>query len=205
MANMSVNVTYPYSDDYEYETILERINFDDERDVDLLTNNGFIVSDSNGIKKDLKDPYSIFSPKFGQTLKDLNPFANRYRCDCGQTQHKINDGIKCKHCGTKVRYVDDNFDYTGWIVLKEPYVIIHPGLFKSIEFVIGKDTLNNILKVEKPKDDDGHEMDITPPADEPFFNIGMMEFSERFDEIMKYYINKKKTKLSYYEDIMQHR
>lgn len=205
MANMSVNVTYPYSEEYEYETTLERINFDDEREIDLLTNNGFIVSDSNGIKKDLKDPNSIFSPKFGQTLKDLNPFANRYRCECGQTQHKINDGIKCKHCGTKVRYVDDNFDYTGWIVLNDPYVIIHPGLFKSIEFVIGKDILNNILKVEKPKDDDGHDMDIEPPADEPYYNIGMLEFSEKFDEIMRYYINKKKTKMSYFEDIMQHR
>ena len=205
MANMSVNVTYPYSDEYEYQTTLERINFDDERDIDLLTNNGFIVSDSNGIKKDLKDPHSIFSPKFGQTLKDLNPFANRYRCECGQTQHKINDGIKCKYCGTKVRYVDDNFDYTGWIVLKEPYTIIHPGLYKSIEFVIGKDTLTNILNMEKAKDTDGHEMDITPPSDEPFYNIGMIEFRERFDEIMLYYINKKKAKMSYYEDIIKHR
>lgn len=202
---VSVNVTYPYSDEYEYETRLERINFDDERDIDLLTNNGFIVSDSQGIKKDLKDPKSIFSPKFGQTLKDLNPFANRYRCDCGQTQHKINDGIKCKHCGTKVRYVDDNFDYTGWIVLNDPYVIIHPGLFKSIEFIIGKETLNNILVAEAPKDMDGHEMESKPPADEPYFNIGMLEFAEKFDEIMKYYINKKKTKMSYYEDIMEHR
>ncbi len=202
---MSVNLTYPSSDEYTYETVLERINFDDEKDIDLLTNNGFIVSDSNGIKKDLKDPNSIFSPKFGQTLKDLNPFANRYRCECGKTQHKINDGIKCKYCGTKVRYVDDNFDYTGWIVLNDPYVIIHPGLFKSIEFIIGKDVLHNILNVEKPKDTDGHEMHIEPPADEPYYNIGMMEFHDKFDEIMKFYINKKKNKMPYYEDIMQHR
>ena len=206
MSNMSLNITYPYSDEYEYETRLERINFDDERDVDILTNNGFIVSDSQGIKKDLKDPNSIFSPKFGQTLKDLNPFANRYRCDCGQTQHKINDGIKCKHCGTKVRYVDDNFDYTGWIVLKDNYVVIHPGLYKSIEFIIGKETLQNILNVEKStKDMDGHEMKVDAPSDEPYFGIGMLEFSEKFDEIMKYYINKKKAKMSYYEDIMKHR
>lgn len=206
MANMSVNVTYPYSDEYEYETRLERINFDDERDLDLLTNNGFIVSDSNGIKKDLKDPNSIFSPKFGQTLKDLNPFANRYRCECGKTQQKINDGIKCKHCGTKVRYVDDNFDYTGWIVIKDPYIIIHPGLFKSIEFIIGKDVLKNILNVDNTtKDADGHDMAVEPPTDEPYFGIGMMEFRDKFDEIMEYYANKKKAKMSYYEDIIQHR
>lgn len=205
MSNMSVNVTYPFSEDYVYETRLERINFDDERELDILTNNGFIVSDSQGIKKDLKDPESIFSPKFGQTLKDLNPFANRYRCECGLTQHKVNDGIKCKYCGTKVRYVDDNFDYTGWIVLNDPYVIIHPGLYKSIEFIIGKDVLNNILNVESPKDADGHELKIEPPSDEPYFNIGMMEFYKRFDEILTYYINKKKAKMSYYEDIMSHR
>lgn len=203
---ISMNITYPYSDDYEYETTLERINFDDEKDVDLLTNNGFIVSDSNGIKKDLKDPHSIFSPKFGQTLKDLNPFANRYRCECGKTMHKINDGIKCKYCGTKVRYVDDNFDYTGWIVLNDPYVIIHPGLFKSIEFIIGKDTLHNILSVEKPKDQDGHEIeDFEIPSDEPYFNIGMLEFRDKFDEILKFYINKKKNKMAYYDDIMAHK
>ena len=205
MANMSVNVTYPYSNEYEYETVLERIDFDDERDIDLLTNNGFIISDSHGIKKDLKDPNSIFSPKYGQTLKDVNPFANRYRCECGKTQHKINDGIKCKYCGTKVKYVDDNFEYTGWIVLNDPYVVIHPGLFKSIEFIIGKDVLDNILKVEKPKDSDGHEMEVKTPSDEPYYNIGMMEFYDKFDEIMKYYINKKKNKMAYYEDILKHR
>lgn len=206
MSKMSLNITYPNSDEYEYETILERINFDDEKDIDILTNNGFIVSDSHGIKKDLKDPDSIFSPKFGQTLKDLNPFANRYRCECGATQHKINDGIKCKICGTKVKYVDDNFDYTGWIVLKDPYTVIHPGLYKSIEFIIGKDVLNNILNADpKKKDKDGHEIPVEAPANEPYFAIGMMEFHDKFDEILKFYINKKKVKMPYYEDIMKHR
>ena len=203
---LSVNVSYPYSDEFEYETTLERINFDDERDSDLLRGNGFIVSDSNGIRKDIKDPNSIFSPKFGQTLKDLNPFANRYRCECGKLTQKINDGIKCKDCGTRVKYVDDNFDYTGWIVLKDAYVIIHPGLYKSIEFIIGKDILHNIINMEKPKDKDGHELkDFVPPKDEPFYNIGMLEFRDRFDEIMEYYINKKKAKKMYYDDIIMHR
>ena len=205
MADMSLKISYPFSPEYEYETTLERINFDDERDIDLLTNNGFIISDSNGIKKDLKDPNSIFSTKFGQTLKDLNAFANRYRCECGKTIHKVNDGIKCKYCGTKVKYVDDNFDYTGWIVLKDPYTVIHPGLYKSIEFIIGKETLQNILSMEMPKDADGHDMYTEPPSDQPFFNIGMLEFNKRFDEIMRYYINKKKNKMSYYEDIIKHR
>ena len=204
--SVSFNISYPYSDEYDYESALDRINLDDERDTDLLNGNGFIVSDSNGIKKDLKDPNSIFSPKYGQTLKDLNQFANVYKCECGRTTQKINDGVKCKHCGEPVKRVDNNFDYTGWIVLNDPYVIIHPGMYKSIEFIIGKETLHNILNMEKPKDQDGHEKkDFVPPADEPYYNIGMMEFYEKFDEILEYYINKKKTKQSYYEDIMRDR
>lgn len=205
-AKMNIKLTYPHSDEYRYETKLTRINFDDERILDILSNNGFLVSDTKGIKKDIKDPNSIFSPKYGQTLKDINQFANKYRCECGATTHKINDGVKCKVCGTKVKYVDDNFDYTGWIVLKEPYQIIHPSFYKSIEFIIGTETLQNILDVEHTtKDEDGHDMEIKAPDDEPYFAIGMMNFIDRFDEIMFHYINKKKQKMAYYDDIMEHR
>ena len=82
MAKIDVNLTYPYSDEYEYETRLERINLDKEREHDLLTDNGFIIRPPHGIKKDLKDPNGIFSSRYGQTLKDISPYANRYRCTC---------------------------------------------------------------------------------------------------------------------------
>ena len=205
-STMNIKLSYPYSEEYKYETRLERINFDDERELDILVGNGFIISDTKGIKKDLKDENSIFSPKFGQTLKDVNPFANRYRCDCGATIHKVNAGIRCKVCGTKVKYVDDNFDYTGWIVLNDEYQVIHPSFYKSIEFIIGPAVLNNILCADpKTKDKDGNDITVTPPDDEPYFAIGMMEFVEKFDEILLHYINKKKQKMQYYDDIMEHR
>ena len=115
MAKLNVNVSYPYSDEYEYETRLERINLDEEREKDILNGKGFIVGDPKGIKKDLKDPNSIFSVRYGQTLKDLNPFSDRYKCECGHITSRINNGIECQICHSKVKYVDDDFEYFGWI------------------------------------------------------------------------------------------
>ena len=111
---LNLNITYPYDPDYEYTTRLERINNDEERVMDLATNKGFIVAPTQGIKKDIKNPFSIYSNKFGQTIKDVNPFGNRYKCECGFTQSKVNNGVTCKICGTKVKYVDDDYTYFGW-------------------------------------------------------------------------------------------
>ena len=137
--SININLEYPYSNEYEYETTLERIDFDEERIRDIVTGNGFIIGPPHEIKKDLKDPDGIFSSRYGQTLKDLNPYSDRYRCDCGHLTFKINNGAICPICGTECKYVDDNFEYFGWKVLKNPHFIIHPALYKSIEAFIGKD------------------------------------------------------------------
>ena len=204
MAKLNVNVSYPYSDEYEYETRLERINLDEEREKDILNGKGFIVGDPKGIKKDLKDPNSIFSVKYGQTLKDLNPFSDRYKCECGHTTSRINNGIECPICHTKVKYVDDDFEYFGWIVLQDPYYIIHPNLFRSIEFLIGKDNLDNILNVEDKLDSDGHSMDVEKDNNS-YKGIGMIKFKEQFDEIILYYLKQKPLKQDYYDDILENK
>lgn len=209
---MSINVRleYPYSYEYEFETVLERINLDEERMRDIITSNGFIIGPPHGIKKDLKDPDGIFSSRYGQTLKDLNPYSDRYRCECGHTTFKINRGTICPICGTECVYVDDNFEYFGWKVLKEPHFIIHPGLYKSIEAFIGKDKLDHIIAYEEKKDTDGNVIEDTEkeiPENEPFYGIGMMEFKNRFDEIMEFYnkLYTAPTKKNYYADIMNER
>ena len=75
------SVQYPDDPMYIYLTQLEKINLDLERENDILNNRGFICSAARGIKKDLKDPDGIFSPRFGQTLGDQNPFIDRYKCE----------------------------------------------------------------------------------------------------------------------------
>lgn len=217
---LNVSYSYPYNPEYDYYTIMERINLDEEKDHDLATGNGFIISSPKAtIKKDIKDPDGIFSPRYGQKLGDLNPFADRYSCECGNLKSRINHGIECPLCHTKCKYVDDNFHMFGWIVLIDKYHAINPDLYKSLEFFFGQSKVNveqrnakkgfvlqNILFYNIQIDQDGHESEvINPPANEPFFGIGMISFYERFDEIMEYYLNKNPKKKPYYDDIMADR
>lgn len=209
--SINVNLEYPYSNDWEFETTLERIDLDEERMKDIISGNGFVIGPPHGIKKDLKDPDGIFSSRYGQTLKDLNPFSDRYRCEYGCTTSKINDGSICKICGTKVRYIDDNFEYFGWKILKDPHFVIHPALYKSVEAFIGKDKLDHIIAYVEQKDADGNIIENPElpreAENEPFYGIGMMEFKNRFDEIMTYYHKQygSPTKRNYYTDIMNER
>lgn len=202
---MQVNTRYSKSDIYNYETKLERLNLDDQRREDVLTGNGFIVSSRKAIKEDVKDPNGIFSTKYGPGLQDANAFGNRYRCKCGHTTQRFYHGLTCPVCGEKVEFRDDNFGMFGYICLKDPYYLIHPNLFMSLAFFIGERAFNNIINPVNKKDEDGHEIKIETPKDEPFFGIGMMAFHDRFDEIIEYYHNKKPNKLDYYENIIEDR
>lgn len=217
---IKINYSYPYDPEYEYYTIMERINLDEEKDRDISIGNGFIISSPKAtIKKDIKDPNGIFSSKFGQKLGDMNPFADRYSCQCGHLKSRINNGLTCEYCNTKCKYVDDNFEMFGWIVLKDKFHVIHPDLYKSIDFFFGQSKVNvekkgqkkgsvlqNILFYNVQIDKNGFEDQVVnPPKDEPFFGIGMMSFYERFDEIMSYYLQKNPKKKEYYDDIMKDR
>ena len=202
---MKVNTRYPRSAEYEYLTILERIDLDAERRHDVITGNGFIISAAKAIKDDVKDPNGIFSTKYGPGLQDANAYGNRYRCKCGHLTMKVNHGSKCPVCNEMVEYKGDNFNTFGWITLADSYFIIHPNLFMSIAFFIGeKDFMNIITPVDK-KDENGHDVEIKRPKDEPFYGIGMIDFKERFDEIVEYYKVKKPNKRDYYDSIMKDR
>lgn len=218
-SGFDVNVTYPYSEEFTFETFLERINLDDERVDDIKKGQGFIISDYQAIQKEVKAENGIFSPKFGQTLSDTNPFIDRYKCKCGNLKSRIYNGIECPYCGEKVRYVDDNFEMFGYLVLNN-YYVIHPNLYKSIEALCGTQRLINMLEIDDQKDEDGHSVpkekrDIKRGPhrkeigkNEPYYGIGMVEFMNKFDEICDYYYNissNKQTKIGYLTDIRDNR
>lgn len=206
--------SYPHSDKYEYETYIDYINFDKEREADILSGNGFIIGPSKGIKKDLLDINGIYSSRFGQTLKDINPFMDRYKCECGALKGRIHAGIKCPHCNTVCKFVDDNFGYFGWIVL-ENHQYIHPAFYKKLESFFGKGVMVKATKRSKLEnmlcyDNASEKAKVLKTQkhlkDEPFFGIGMIEFIERFDEIMDYYYKtSRSSKTDYYNDIYEHR
>lgn len=207
---VKINVSYPYDPGYDYITRLEKINMDIERETDIIRGSGFIVSAPKGIVKDIKEMNGIFSPKYGQSLSDINPFIDRYRCKCGNLKSRVHHGIICKNCNEPVRYVDDDFGYFGWMVLND-YYIIHPNLYRTIEFFIGAQKLDNIINIEDEKNEDGHSTESEGKKevkDEPFYGIGMIEFKERFDEVIDYYYGKsaiKANKSEYYEEIKSNR
>lgn len=212
--NLNISYTYPDDPDYDFYVEHEKIDLDNERIHDILTGNGFIVAEpSKSIKKDLKHQDGIFSIRFGQSLGDLNPCIDKYRCQCGYSRSRIYNGTVCEKCGTLVEYLDDKYNYFGWIVIKEPYVIIHPLIYKQIEIFLGmgngkRSKLENIIDYVDTRSIDGHIVENEKKTkDEPFFGKGMMYFYENFDSIMEYYKSKEKNqeKIEYYNDIMLNR
>lgn len=192
---------YPYYDDVTCMTYLTTINLDALCASLVQNDQGFIVHSSyRSIKKEMNNPEGLFSPKFGRSLSDIDVFGNRYKCECGKTTSRINNGTTCKYCGTKVKYVDDNFEYMGFLKLDE-LCIIHPNMFKMIQRFIGAKTLDAILKYNDDKDINGYSKGTNENKSEPFAGIGIIAFRERFIEIMNYYKNKnkgKKEKFYYY-------
>lgn len=200
---LDIKYSYPFNPDYEYEARLKRVDLDKKREESILNNEGFIIKKHQGVNKDIKEPDSIYSYRYGQTLQDLNPYQDRYRCKCGHLKSRINDGLKCEICGERVKYVDDDFNYFGWIVLKDPYKIIHPNLFKSLQAYIGAETFNNIIENRDRKDKDGYSIKEEKPKGEPFFGLGLLGLEDQIDEILEYY--KKPSKQAYYDDLMENK
>ena len=214
--DVSTSGCYPHNPDYEYESSIELIDFDKECEADIMSGNGFIIEPFKSIKKDLKAENGIFSPRYGQTLSDMNPFIDRYKCSCGKLRGRINAGLRCPSCGKLCTFVDDNFSYFGWMILSEPYKIIHPAFYKKIESFLGKGQslqgikrtkLENILDVSETIKNSVaiDDNEIQKPKDEPYYGIGMVEFVNKFDEIMEYYLKKKPGRQDYYDDIYSHR
>jgi len=216
---INISMTYPNSNDYEYFSKIMIIDMDKEAQEDINSGNGFLVSSpKNSNKKDMKDPNGIYSSRFGQKLGDVNPYADRYSCECGSLRSRINHGMECPICHTKVKYVDDNFKMFGWIILKDNYRIIHPKFYDSLDFIFGESPYNtekkkikgrklkNILNYCPDVDQHGFMSECTfKPNNEPFYGIGMTEFFNRFDEILDYYIKKYPKKQAYYDEIMDNR
>jgi len=200
---LNIHTTYPYSDKYEYTTQLVRRDLDATRINDLKTGPHFIVDAPKGIKNDVKLQNGIFSSRFGSTIADVDSFNGRYRCKCGYTRGSIMHGETCPVCHHIVKYYDDDVSIFGWLVLKDKYWIIHPNIYRTLESFIGATRLNRIIEPDIQVDSNGKEIKREEPIkkDEPFMGIGILEFKERYDEILEFYNNKYPAKATYYNDL----
>ena len=98
-------------------------------------------------KKDMKNINGIYSSRFGQKLGDVNPYADRYSCECGYVKARINHGFECPICHTKVEFKDANIEFTGWISLGDNY-IINPYYYNRLCDCIGKQVVPDIVNTK---------------------------------------------------------
>lgn len=194
----------------EYQCGVQIIDFEKRMQRDIETGNGFVITDKSGLDKSktVRTDNGIFSPKYGSIWGDENAFEELYSCDCGEIKAKMNMGVECPHCQTKVRFRDKNVHMTGWFKL-DKYKLIHPNIYYKLATLIGYKRLKTILKVDWETDITGNP--AKPVIDEntrnikKYDNIGLFEFEKRFDEICEFFLNKKKDKKDTYDFIMENR
>ena len=178
-------------------------DIDKEAKQDLKAGKAFIVYEEIKNKKSTDGSYNkggIRSDFFYSEMSSENAFKERYSCKCGYLIGKSHESTLCPYCRTNVRLVDIDLEKFAYIKIKD-YYIIHPALYLYLDNIIGEKNkesiLENILKAPKFVDTDefGNPLldeEIEVDKDQPFKNIGMIEFKRRFDEILDFYANKNK-------------
>ena len=88
----TMNITFQYKSDPNYDFIsrMVNINFENEREKDIKSGQGFIIKAPKGIKKDIKLQDGIFSSRYGSnSLTDADSYSGKYRCKCGQKRGSL--------------------------------------------------------------------------------------------------------------------
>ena len=119
-----------------------------QKEIDMARGKGFLIKEPPVIQKALKRTDSIYSELFTKTLQDPDSYTDRYSCECKFLQGKDYDRMICPKCRTKVQFVGEDFEMTGWITIKDEYAVIHPNLYRSLSKYIGTSTLETILEPE---------------------------------------------------------
>lgn len=178
-------------------------DIDKEAEQDLKAGKAFIVYEEIKNKKSTDGSYNkggIRSDFFYSEMSSENAFKERYSCECGYLIGKSHESSLCPYCKTSVRLVDIDLEKFAYIKIKD-YHIIHPALYLYLDNIMGEKNkqsiLMNILKPPKFVDTDefGNPLldeEVEVDKDQPFKNIGMIEFKRRFDEILDFYANKNK-------------
>ena len=184
---------------------LKRISWEEQYKADMESGVGFQITNPVSIdnKTAKKTVDGIFSSKYG--ADDVSSITELYSCECKALKGHFFEGMVCEECGTEVKYHNNNIETTGWISLND-YYLINPLFFNLIAKVIGTRHLNDMLRYNKEIDKDGNIVVNLDDVDEtnPYCNIGIVEFREKFDEIMQYCHDNmmKPDKEKIYQDIM---
>lgn len=171
---------------------LVKLNWDDECERDFITGRGFEITEPAIKGKEEKSQYGTHSPLYATDWDDEDAFSERYSCKCKELKGRVYEAEICQVCNTEVKFRDVDLRIFGWIKLHNQF-IIQPLFYKMIRSIIGDKTFTEIIEFDKTITRDGHIVDKVSKTN-PFKGIGIIEFKERFDEIMDYYWVKKKNK-----------
>lgn len=171
-------------------------NWDIEYKKDIESGIGFDIDDPNGINKNnVRSPRGIYSNLYGADISEDSDYQSTYKCKCKDPDKGLKgkfyfDGVtRCPECGQLVERVNNTMERTGWMTLRPELHLINPLYYYMLEKIIGKKNLNNIIFYNKDRDDDGNVIINMDYFDEnnPYFNIGLVEFYNKFDEILDFY------------------
>lgn len=181
---------------------LVMLDWDKECEMDFIMGRGFEITEPAVKGKDQKSMYGIQSPLFCSDWSDDDAFAERYSCQCGEMRGKVFEGETCPLCHTEIKFKDVDLSITGWIILHN-HKIIQPIFYNKLNSIIGSKHFIDIIRFDKKVNKDGHLEDKNDDKNNPFKGIGIIEFRDRFDEIMEYYRNKKKNKQDEIDEILK--
>ena len=71
------------------KTYIERLNWDAEFIQDIMSGNGFKITEPSSVTSETgkeKSLYGLYSPLYGTDYADEQAFVERYRCKCGSHQ-----------------------------------------------------------------------------------------------------------------------
>lgn len=167
---------------------------------DIMTGNGFIISEPAEVKIDREKKKSLYgpqSPLYGTTYEDEQAFIERYRCDCGEFKGKQFEGETCPICGTKISFKGNNIKMTGWICTGTTK-FINPYYYELLMKAIGKKVFPDIIECKQRVDVDGHRSRYVPDENteplSPYSGFGIEEFMNQYDNILTYFQSVKKNK-----------
>lgn len=176
---------------------LKPSNWDELATEQIAKGYGFRITEPG--KSDVNETagyYSIHSPLYGSDYNNESGFLGIWQCRCGRINGRAYaDGRTiCSNCNEPVTFYPIDMRKTGWIIMDRD-MIMTGGMFKRIQAYIGVDRLDQILDYETPNK-------RVSVVGNPYVGIGMVEFRERFSEIMNFYLSRATTKIAQYNFIM---
>lgn len=190
-------------------TKFAQLDFETECMWDCINGKGFLIKEPpfSDADKSIRNMDGPRSPRYGTSWSDVDAFNDRYHCNCGYLVGATFEGEICPRCNTEVEYTEVDPKITGWLNFW-PYHVINPLQYHRLQSALSKKVLEGIISNDNIITPEGHIRSHTDDIEVKktmmkYFNIGIRAFYENYEEIMTYYMGKRKQKADLIERLIQ--